>query len=857
MAATGGLGGLVVTLGLDATQYFTGLTKSEQEAKKFARQLEQGIARAGKLAAAGITLITGAAIAAGYAINHLVEQASDFKDIEERTGASAEALASFSVAAVTAGATVTDVGEAMNRLAKNLAGVDDDSKSAGAALAALGINISDFKRLDPAAQIEQVAKALGGFEDSASKGAVAMALFGKQGAQLLPFLKELNSGAGRRQILTQDEIDRADQFADAQKRVREEIKLYSEVVAIAAIPAIEGFIKTASKLIQELIGIDEKTTALARDQRIREFAEGAALKLGFLIDVGQSLIRIIQGITIAVVGLNEAQTAISQRGALGTMFDTITGKGSDAGRILANTRAELSALVDKPLFTTNLQNAFDEQRRAEARRAASNRENRLPSGRRLQFEGAVDKAAFARVAKARFDAEIKEQERAIKAEQDLLHERQHYLQGQYDDELIDFREYYAERQRIFDAAQTKILAAQNEQIDAARAFARRPGLAEDERLAAEEKLTDLIAKREETERSGRIEAYDRARAVTRATREYEDALEDVNARMLELSGNTEEALRIRLARQNRSDIARFTLGGDTESVANIRALEEQQIQRERLNKATQDYSNTVQRLNMEQARVDLEARSGAVTSLDAINKRSALARQYIVALVAQADAAERAAMALRPGPEHEAALLYVQRLRLEIDNLAESANELENTFRKTFEDSFASELVDAIEGTKSLADAFKSMVRSIVHSINQIAANNISEALFGKAGPLGKAPGFFASLFGGGGGGFGLFGGGFGSAQTGFDISSFLGFAGGGMPAVGKPALVGERGPELFVPRAAGNIIPNDELMARRAQRSVTNNINITVPGNVTRSTADQIAIKSGAAVQRAMQRNG
>ena len=37
-------------------------------------------------------------------------------------------------------------------------------------------------------------------------------------------------------------------------------------------------------------------------------------------------------------------------------------------------------------------------------------------------------------------------------------------------------------------------------------------------------------------------------------------------------------------------------------------------------------------------------------------------------------------------------------------------------------------------------------------------------------------------------------------------------FADGGDPPVGVPSLVGERGPELFVPRTAGTIIPNNQL---------------------------------------------
>ena len=43
-------------------------------------------------------------------------------------------------------------------------------------------------------------------------------------------------------------------------------------------------------------------------------------------------------------------------------------------------------------------------------------------------------------------------------------------------------------------------------------------------------------------------------------------------------------------------------------------------------------------------------------------------------------------------------------------------------------------------------------------------------------------------------------------------LGKMLGFAGGGDPPVGQPSLVGERGPELFVPKSAGTIIPTNQL---------------------------------------------
>ena len=57
----------------------------------------------------------------------------------------------------------------------------------------------------------------------------------------------------------------------------------------------------------------------------------------------------------------------------------------------------------------------------------------------------------------------------------------------------------------------------------------------------------------------------------------------------------------------------------------------------------------------------------------------------------------------------------------------------------------------------------------------------------------------------------GLFGNAGGKTITG-GLFKMLGFADGGRPPVGRPSIVGEKGPELFVPRSSGNIIPNNKL---------------------------------------------
>jgi len=70
-------------------------------------------------------------------------------------------------------------------------------------------------------------------------------------------------------------------------------------------------------------------------------------------------------------------------------------------------------------------------------------------------------------------------------------------------------------------------------------------------------------------------------------------------------------------------------------------------------------------------------------------------------------------------------------------------------------------------------------------------------------GNIGSSLGGLGGLGGGGGSFFGdIFG----------SIGSFLGFADGGRPPVGQASLVGERGPELFVPDTGGTVVPMDQM---------------------------------------------
>ena len=66
-------------------------------------------------------------------------------------------------------------------------------------------------------------------------------------------------------------------------------------------------------------------------------------------------------------------------------------------------------------------------------------------------------------------------------------------------------------------------------------------------------------------------------------------------------------------------------------------------------------------------------------------------------------------------------------------------------------------------------------------------------------------------------------------------LASLPGFAKGGRPPVGRASIVGEKGPELFVPSTAGTIIPNHSLGS-----GVTNNIVVNVDASGSNVEGDE-----------------
>ena len=105
-----------------------------------------------------------------------------------------------------------------------------------------------------------------------------------------------------------------------------------------------------------------------------------------------------------------------------------------------------------------------------------------------------------------------------------------------------------------------------------------------------------------------------------------------------------------------------------------------------------------------------------------------------------------------------------------------------------------------IDGTKSVDEAFADMLKGIADKFLDMAMKILTDAITQQLMSL------FTNLLGGFGGG-----GGFGVTPL---TSGMSFFADGGRPPLGEVSIVGERGPELFVPDTPGTVYNNEQSKA-------------------------------------------
>ena len=132
-----------------------------------------------------VPLATGAGLAA--MAKNAIDAADNMNDLSQKTGVSVESLSKFQQAANASGTSIEGVGAAMLQFTKRFQG---GAGPAADTLKAIGISATDASgKLKSTDQVMlEVADKFKNMEDGGKKAELAMALFGKAGADMIPML---------------------------------------------------------------------------------------------------------------------------------------------------------------------------------------------------------------------------------------------------------------------------------------------------------------------------------------------------------------------------------------------------------------------------------------------------------------------------------------------------------------------------------------------------------------------------------------------------------------------------------------------------------------------------------------------
>jgi hypothetical protein len=267
------------------------------------------------------------------------EVADQMGKIAQSAGQGVEAFSRLAYGANLSGVSTEDLGQAFNKLNKNLSEAAAGSSKQAALFSALGVSIKDSNGhvRDSGAVMSDLATKFAKYQDGASKSAVAMEIFGKAGTALIPFLNQGGEGLAKLSA----EADRfgitistsaaasAEEFNDNLQRLEIASQRVGTRVAAELAPAL-------SKLTGELL--DSKAGADA----LRGASEFLANVMKVLVSGGVILSAVFEAVgttlgRVASAVVNAAKGQFTEAGkdlkSFVLMDDIITAGKTGADRI--------------------------------------------------------------------------------------------------------------------------------------------------------------------------------------------------------------------------------------------------------------------------------------------------------------------------------------------------------------------------------------------------------------------------------------------------------------------------------------------------------------------------------------------
>ena len=332
-------GSIVIDLLMRTGSFETDTKRAEAALKRFQKtatdQLQAAAIAAGVLGSAFMVMA-----------KQSIDAMDQMNEASQKTGISVEALSQLGYAAKMSGVETESFTSAMVKFNRAIAEGATGSGNAAQAFKAIGISAAELKSSSPDRLLARVAEQLAGYADGATKTALAVAIFGRAGADMIPMLNEGADGLAKMReegdklgaTISTAAAKSADQFNDNLDKMMVKMKSFVKGIASEVIPTLNILMETflAGNSLMNVIdagmnlnlegGITGVGAQLARAElQLREADERDKARLQAKVDAYRSAYNAMK--TISGAGTGTQSGALPQAPALP---DAAAAKAGDA-----------------------------------------------------------------------------------------------------------------------------------------------------------------------------------------------------------------------------------------------------------------------------------------------------------------------------------------------------------------------------------------------------------------------------------------------------------------------------------------------------------------------------------------------
>ncbi|HEJ3532026.1 TPA: hypothetical protein SL402_002247 [Pseudomonas aeruginosa] len=627
----------------------------------------------------------------GAMIKSSIDSADALDEMAQRTGIAVESL-SLLVPAAELSAVSTEKFEAgLKKLATGMLEAATGSEASAQNFEALGVAVQnqDGTLRDSEQVLLDLADRFQAMPDGAEKAALAVDIFGKAGAEMIPFLNQGREGIGALKQeaaelglqLSADTAAQAGNFNDALDKLKLATQSIGNQIIASLLPALNdmagGMVESAKqggtlRVILDGIVLVLKTLAL-----------GAAT-------VGKAFVALGEAIGAGVAAAVEA----------------LKGNTEGAKAIIADLKGNLVKRLDE---LASFRDSLFDPKPIEVKAPKIQADPELLQ--RLTKPKAVKPAqdttgAQTTLMKAQLDAEFA----LLK---DGLARQQTALDAALEDRLISVRDYYTQKTAIEQREVDAEIARKQQELARSQQVAS-TGKSENDRLKAKAEVAkaeaDLITlnnRRTDIEQAN-------ARKAAQAERELADALAQAREELAQITGTATDTDRQAAIERSYRDLrARLAAESDADGVSLIDRLINVKAAQANLAALEAQWRQVTERLRNAQEAIQTQQQAGLLTEAQARQQIVALQQQSATEMERLLPTMQQAAQAI--GPD---AVIRVQAWRNELDRTKLTVDEMAPLWNRIGE-SFGGALNGMITGAQTWRSALASIFQQVADAFLQ------------------------------------------------------------------------------------------------------------------------------------------